>query len=54
MNVGDDEQCCNDGDPITIIEYDLGSLGTRKFKVCKKHINKEPWNKHIISQNKID
>ncbi len=54
MNVKDVEQCCNEGDPITIIEYDLGSLGTKKFKVCKNHIRKSPWNKHIISQVKFD
>lgn len=46
------DRCCNESSHA-IIEYDLGSLGTRKFKVCAKHINIEPWNKHIISQTRL-
>lgn len=46
------EQCCNQK-PIAIVEYDLGSLGKRIFKVCNFHIKKEPWNRHIISSMEI-
>jgi len=46
------EQCCNQK-PIAIVEYELDSLGTKKFKVCKNHIRKSPWNKHIVSQVKF-
>ena len=52
MKFNEQEQCCNEK-PIAIIKYDLGSLGTKKFKVCKNHIRKSPWNKHIISQVKF-
>lgn len=45
--------CCGDLS-VTIREYDLGSLGTRKFKVCQKHLQNEPWNKYVISEEKID
>ena len=44
--------CCNEKHVI-IIEFDVGSLGTRKFKVCKKHLQIEPWNKYILSQEKF-
>ena len=44
--------CCNDTS-ITVLEFDVGSLGTRKFMVCKKHLQTEPWNKYIVSQEKI-
>ena len=44
--------CCNDV-PIIVIEFDVGSFGTRKFKVCKKHLQTEPWNKYIVSQEKL-
>ena len=46
------DRCCTEA-PHAIIEYDLGSLGTKKFKVCKNHIRKSPWNKHIVSQVKF-
>ena len=42
-------KCCKN-ESIVINEYDLGSLGKTKFKVCNKHLSKSPWNKHIISQ----
>lgn len=44
--------CCGNI-PVAINEYDVGSLGTQKFKVCKKHLQTEPWNKHIVSQEKL-
>ena len=53
MNLKEIDQCCRLL-PVAIIEYNLGTLGTRKFKVCDYHIKKEPWNKHIISQIRID
>ena len=52
MNFENTEQCCEQK-PIVEVEYDLGSLGKRKFKVCEKHIQKDPWNRHIISTKEI-
>ena len=31
--------------PAALIEYDLGSLGSRKYKVCSDHLKKAPWNR---------
>lgn len=45
-------KCCK-VEPALIVEYNLGSLGTRKYRVCDKHINTSPWNMHIISTKKI-
>ena len=53
MNFENTEQCCNNPS-IFLIEYDLGSLGTKKFKVCNEHMRKKAWNQHIVSQIKID
>ncbi len=49
MNKENLEQCCINK-PILIVEYDVGILGKRKFKVCQEHIRKKPWNQHIITQ----
>lgn len=49
MNFENTEQCCKQR-AIVIIEYDLGSLGTKKFRVCKKHRRQANWNSHIVSQ----
>lgn len=52
MIYDDTLRCCNNH-PTVIVEYDVGSLGKRKFLVCSIHIRKEPWNKHILSQKEI-
>jgi len=38
---------------VVLVEYDIGSLGIRTFKVCQEHLQKEPWNKFIISTKNI-
>ena len=47
------EQCCNQK-PIAIVEYDLGSLGKKKFKVCQKHFHKDPWNRYMLSTKNLE
>ena len=53
MRINELEQCCNQK-PIVIIEYDLGSLGTKQFKICKKHIHMDPWNRYILSTKNLE
>jgi hypothetical protein len=46
------KRCCGNKS-IKEIEYDIGSLGIQTYRVCQKHLEEEPWNKHIISQKRI-
>jgi len=46
-------KCCSEKTKY-IVKYDLGSLGSRTFHVCKKHINEQPWNRYILSQKIIE
>lgn len=45
--------CCEVTEGALVVEYSVGCLDSTFYRVCPKHLQKIPWNKHIVSQKRI-